>query len=187
MQSEKARSAGSQRAILLVSVNSSTRSSASLRSSRSEIKVEPPLAFTLRICNTTVETIEFMLSPKRDLVVGEAVLALGTLRRKSAAASHQCRWPSDVSHRDCRTERSGELGRRCRCRTAPYLNNIIEQDHRFIKKRIHRQRRIPVCGRRVQNDCRLRSDAYDSQRPGPLGRQGRSDRPARGQISARGH
>jgi len=31
---------------------------------------------------------------------------------------------------------SGKLGRRCRCRTAPYLNNIIEQDHRFIKKRI---------------------------------------------------
>jgi transposase-like protein len=31
---------------------------------------------------------------------------------------------------------TGELGRRCRCRTAPYLNNIIEQDHRFIKKRI---------------------------------------------------
>ena len=31
---------------------------------------------------------------------------------------------------------SGELGRRCHCRIAPYLNNIIEQDHRFIKKRI---------------------------------------------------
>ena len=33
-------------------------------------------------------------------------------------------------------KQSGELGRRCRCRTSPYLNNIIEQDHRFIKKRI---------------------------------------------------
>jgi len=33
-------------------------------------------------------------------------------------------------------KQTGELGRRCRCRTAPYLNNIIEQDHRFIKKRI---------------------------------------------------
>jgi DDE domain len=31
---------------------------------------------------------------------------------------------------------TGELGRRCRCRPALYLNNIIEQDHRFIKKRI---------------------------------------------------
>jgi transposase, IS6 family len=33
-------------------------------------------------------------------------------------------------------KQTGERGRRCRCRTAPYLNNIIEQDHRFIKKRI---------------------------------------------------
>ena len=33
-------------------------------------------------------------------------------------------------------KRSGDLGRRCRCRPSPYLNNVIEQDHRFIKKRI---------------------------------------------------
>src|SRR5207244_3828578 len=33
-------------------------------------------------------------------------------------------------------KRSGELGRNCRCRPVPYLNNLIEQDHRFIKKRI---------------------------------------------------
>jgi hypothetical protein len=32
--------------------------------------------------------------------------------------------------------RSGDLNRRCRCRPSPYLNNVIEQDHRFIKKRI---------------------------------------------------
>ena len=35
---------------------------------------------------------------------------------------------------------SGELDPQCRCRTSPYLNNVIElrieQDHRFIKKRI---------------------------------------------------
>jgi len=33
-------------------------------------------------------------------------------------------------------KQSGELGRRCRCRTSPDLNNVIEQDHRFIKKRV---------------------------------------------------
>ena len=31
---------------------------------------------------------------------------------------------------------SGELGQRCRCRPVAYLNNIVEQDHRFIKRRI---------------------------------------------------
>jgi transposase-like protein len=33
-------------------------------------------------------------------------------------------------------KQSGELGGRCYCRPSPYLNNVIEQDHRFIKKRI---------------------------------------------------
>ena len=31
---------------------------------------------------------------------------------------------------------SGVLGRRCRCLPSPYLNNVLEQDQRFIKKRI---------------------------------------------------
>jgi transposase-like protein len=31
---------------------------------------------------------------------------------------------------------SGELGRQCRCRPIPYLNNVLEQDHRFVKKRM---------------------------------------------------
>ena len=33
-------------------------------------------------------------------------------------------------------KRSGDLSYRCRCRRVPYLNNILEQDHRFVKKRI---------------------------------------------------
>ena len=31
----------------------------------------------------------------------------------------------------------GKLGRRCRCRTCPYLNNLVEQDHRAIKRRVN--------------------------------------------------
>ena len=31
---------------------------------------------------------------------------------------------------------TGQLGPRCRCRPSPYLNNRIEQDHRFVKKRV---------------------------------------------------
>jgi IS6 family transposase len=29
------------------------------------------------------------------------------------------------------------LGRRCRCRIVSYLNNIVEQDHRAVKRRIN--------------------------------------------------
>jgi len=31
---------------------------------------------------------------------------------------------------------SAELSPKCHCRPSAYLNNIIEQDHRFVKKRI---------------------------------------------------
>lgn len=31
----------------------------------------------------------------------------------------------------------GKLGRRCRCRACPYLNSIVEQDHRVIKSRVN--------------------------------------------------
>ena len=31
---------------------------------------------------------------------------------------------------------SGKLGRRCQCRPCPYLNNVLEQDHRFLKRRM---------------------------------------------------
>jgi transposase, IS6 family len=33
-------------------------------------------------------------------------------------------------------KQSGELGPRCRCRRSRYVNNRIEQDHRFVKKRV---------------------------------------------------
>jgi hypothetical protein len=40
------------------------------------------------------------------------------------------------AHAITELKRDGELGRRCRCRRCPYLNNVVEKDHRFIKKRI---------------------------------------------------
>ena len=30
----------------------------------------------------------------------------------------------------------GELSRRCRCRPSAHLNNVLEQDHRFLKRRM---------------------------------------------------
>jgi transposase-like protein len=33
-------------------------------------------------------------------------------------------------------KQEGQLGRNRRYRPSPYLNNIVEQDHRFVKKRV---------------------------------------------------
>src|ERR1035441_10759624 len=67
---------------------------------------------------------------------GEAVPAPRVIGRRALAACHQRGWHPAYASAIAGLKQSGELGRRCHGRTARYLNNIIEQDHRFIKKRI---------------------------------------------------
>ncbi len=43
-------------------------------------------------------------------------------------------------------KRSGIIGRRCKHRPVQYLNNIIEQDHRTIKKRVNAKQGFRVFG-----------------------------------------
>jgi DDE domain len=89
-----------------------------------------------RAVDSAGETIEFILSPKRDLIAAKLFLRLALSGGGSPPLvinvdGHPA-YPSAVTE----LKQSGELGRRCRCRTAPYLNNVIEQDHRVIKKRV---------------------------------------------------
>ena len=92
--------------------------------------------YLYRAVDSAGETIEFMLSPKRDLITAKLFLRLalsgGAPRPRVINVDGHPAYASAIAD----LKQTGELGRRCRCRTAPYLNNIIEQDHRFIKKRI---------------------------------------------------
>ena len=92
-------------------------------------------AYLYRAVDSAGETIEFMLSPKRDLIAAKLFLRLalsggGPTPRVINVDGHPA-YPSAIAE----LKQSGDLGRGCHCRTAP-LNNVIEQDHRFIKKRI---------------------------------------------------
>jgi transposase-like protein len=83
------------------------------------------------------ETIEFMLSPKRDLVAAKHFLQLalwraGQVRPRVINVDGHPAYATAISE----LKQSGELGKQCLCRPSPYMNNIVEQDHRFIKKRI---------------------------------------------------
>jgi hypothetical protein len=77
-----------------------------------------------------------MLSPNRDVIAARLFLRLalsgGRPRPRVINVGGHPAYASAVAE----LKQTGELGPRCRCRTAPYLNNIIEQDHGFIKKRI---------------------------------------------------
>ena len=112
------------------------RPNRSWRVDETYIKVAGSWAYLYRAVDSAGETIEFMLSPKRDLIAATMFLRLalsgeGPRPRVINVDGHPA-YASAVAA----LKQTGELGRRCRCRMAPYLNNIIEQDHRFIKKRI---------------------------------------------------
>ena len=76
-----------------------------------------------------------MLSPKRDLIAAKLFLRLavsgGAPPPRVINVDGHPAYPSAITE----LKASSELGKRCHCRTSPYMNNIIEQDHRFIKKR----------------------------------------------------
>ena len=101
------------------------------------VKVAGDWAYLYRAVDSAGETIEFMLSPKRDLTAAKLFLRLalsgGAPSPRVINVDGHPAYPSAIAE----LQQSGELGRRCRCRTSPYLNNVIEQDHRFIKKRIN--------------------------------------------------
>ena len=112
------------------------RPNRSRRVDETYIKVAGSWAYLYRAVDSAGETIEFMLSPKRDLIAATMFLRLalsgeGPRPRVINVDGHPA-YASAVAD----LKQTGELGRRCRCRVTPYLNNIIEQDHRFIKKRI---------------------------------------------------
>ena len=93
-------------------------------------------AYLYRAVDSAGETIEFMLSPKRDLIAAKLFLRLALFSGVPTPGvinvdGHPA-YPSAIAE----LKQSRDLGRGCHCRTAPYLNNVIEQDHRFIKKRI---------------------------------------------------
>ena len=77
-----------------------------------------------------------MLSPKLDLIAAKLFLRLalsgGSPSPRVINVDGNPAYASAIAE----LKDSDELGRRCHCRIARYLNNIIEQDHRLIEKRI---------------------------------------------------
>ena len=101
------------------------------------VRVAGNWTYLYRAVDSAGETIDFMLSPKRDLTAAILFLRLA-LSASSGIRPRVINVDGHPAYARAITElkHSGELSRSCRCRTAPYLNNLIEQDHRFIKKRI---------------------------------------------------
>ena len=90
-----------------------------------------------RAVDSTGATIDFLLSAKRDAAAAKrflqkALRSPGHPRPRVINVDRNPSYPKAISA----LRQTGDLGRRCRCRPVRYLNNIIEQDHRAIKRRL---------------------------------------------------
>ena len=109
----------------------------SYRVDETYIKVGKSCKYLYRAIDSTGQTIEFMLSAKRD------VSAAKRFFKKMMRADHR-RLPFTISvdknaaYLEAFVTSRDEkiLPRDCKLRSVKYLNDIIEQDHRFIKKRV---------------------------------------------------
>jgi transposase, IS6 family len=110
---------------------------ASYRVDETYIKVGKSCKHLYRAVDSMGNTIEFMLSAKRD------VCAAKRFFKKMMRADHR-RLPFTISvdknaaYPEAFTisQKEKVLPHDCKLRRVKYLNNIIEQDHRFIKKRV---------------------------------------------------
>ena len=101
------------------------------------LRVAGKWTYLYRAVDSTGATIDFLLSAKRDTNAAKrffqkALRSPGHPRPRVINVDGNPAYPKAISE----LKRSGELGRRCRCRPVRYLNNIVEQDHRSIKRRV---------------------------------------------------
>jgi transposase, IS6 family len=113
------------------------RPNRSWRVDETYIRVAGQWTYLYRAIDSAGNTIDFLLSPRRDVIAAKAFLQLalgqaGHVQPRVTNVDGHPAYPVAVVD----LKRSGELGRCCRCRREPYMNNIVEQDHRFVKKRV---------------------------------------------------
>ena len=150
------------------------RPNRSWRVDETYVKVAGNWAYLYRVVDSAGETIEFMLSPKLDLTAAKLFLRLSLSRSAPSPRVINVDGHPAYASTIAELKQSGELGRRCYCRTAPYLNSIIEQAIALSRSG---SRRASAFFRRTGHGERLRGllgDARHPQRSGPVGRESRS-------------
>src|SRR3954470_9070849 len=90
-----------------------------------------------RAVDSTGATIDFLLTAMRNAVAAKhflqkALRSPGHPRPRVINVDRNPSYLKAISE----SKQSGQLGRCCRCRPVPYLNNIVEQDHRAVKRRV---------------------------------------------------
>lgn len=109
----------------------------SWRVDETHLRVAGKWTYLCRAVDPTGATINFLLSARRDAgaakhFLQKALQTPGHPRPGVINVDGNPSYPKVIAE----LKKTGELGRRCRCRPVRYLNNIVEQDHRAIKRRV---------------------------------------------------
>jgi transposase, IS6 family len=137
----------------------------SWRMDETYIRVKGKWRYLYRAVDSSGATIDFLLSAKQDAAAAKRFLAkaLGGANHPAPRVintdGHAAYPPAVVQLKG-----EGNLAEDCRHRPVPYLNNVLEQDHRAIKTPSARQPRLPFLLGSLPHNRRLRGDSYDSQR-----------------------
>ena len=145
------------------------------------IRVKGKWVYLYRAVDSTGATIDFLLSAKRDAAAAERFLAKALSGANHPAprvinTDKHAGYPPAI----VRLKAEEALEENCRHRPVQYLNNVLEQDHRAIKRRVRASQHFQVLLGRLAYDRRLRGDSYDPQRTSVLecgGCEGRSTAP----------
>jgi transposase-like protein len=110
-------------------------SNGSWRVDETYIRVRGRWAYLYRAVDSRGQTIDFLLSAKRDTAAAKrffrkALAQPHTVNPRTITVDKNPAYPKAVGE----MKSGGEMWRRSRLRQVKYLNNIIEQDHRRIKR-----------------------------------------------------
>src|SRR5215510_4009371 len=109
----------------------------SYRIDETYIKVKGEDKYLYRALDSTGQTIDFLLTAKRDMVAAKrflrrAIEASGNAMPRVMNVDKNPAYPAAMEA----LKAEGAVPRRVALRQCKYLNNVIEQDHRTVKKRV---------------------------------------------------
>jgi len=109
----------------------------SWRVAETYIRVKGKWVYLYRAVDSTGATIDFLLSAKRDAAAAERFLAKALSGANHPAprvinTDKHAGYPPAIAQ----LKVEGALKENCRHRPVQYLNNVLEQDHRTIKRRV---------------------------------------------------
>jgi transposase, IS6 family len=112
-------------------------SNGSWRVDETYVKVKGRWTYLYRAVDSRGQTIDFLLTAKRDAAAAKrffckALAQPHTVNPRSITVDKNAAYPKAAAE----LKKDRELWRRSRLRQVKYLNNIVEQDHRRIKRLI---------------------------------------------------